>query len=135
MDRFLDIAPGSVFTARQVETNLTVTIKQMDFDKQPNKDYILNEIMVLRALKHPNIFNIIDSFLYKNELWLVMEYVEDGSLTDVLTTNSMSMRQIAAVSREACTGIEYLHSQGIIHRDIKSKNVLLTLRGDVKLSA
>jgi p21-activated kinase 1 len=106
----------------------------MDLDKQPKKDLIINEILVMRSSKHRNIVNYIDSFLYKNELWVVMEYMEGGSLTDVVTANLMSEGQIAAVSRETCQGLEHLHRHGVIHRDIKSDNVLLSLSGDIKLS-
>ena len=63
-----------------------------------------------------------------------MEYMEGGSLTDVVTANLMSEGQIAAVSRETARGLEHLHRHGVIHRDIKSDNVLLSLNGDVKLS-
>ena len=107
----------------------------MDLEKQPKKDLIINEILVMRASRHPNIVNYIDSFLYRNELWVVMEYMEGGSLTDVVTANLMSEGQIAAVSRETALGLEHLHKHGVIHRDIKSDNVLLSMQGDVKLSA
>jgi serine/threonine protein kinase len=128
-------ASGGVFTAYQVGSNLCVAIKQMDLDKQPKKDLIINEILVMRASRHPNIVNYIDSFLYKNDLWVVMEYMEGGSLTDVVTANLMTEGQISAVSRETCLGLEHLHRHGVIHRDIKSDNVLLSLSGDIKLSA
>ncbi|KAI0819162.1 kinase-like domain-containing protein [Trametes gibbosa] len=128
-------ASGGVYTAYQVGTNLSVAIKQMDLDKQPKKDLIINEILVMRASRHPNIVNYIDSFLHKNELWVVMEYMEGGSLTDVVTANLMTEGQIAAVSRETAQGLEHLHRHGVIHRDIKSDNVLLSLNGDIKLSA
>ena len=81
---------GGVYTAYQVGNNLSVAIKQMNLDKQPKKDLIINEILVMRASRHPNIVNYINSFLYKNELWVVMEYMEGGSLTDVVTANLMS---------------------------------------------
>ena len=106
----------------------------MDLDKQPKKDLIINEILVMRASRHANIVNYIDSFLYKNELWVVMEYMEGGSLTDVVTANLMTEGQIAAVSRETAQGLQHLHKHGVIHRDIKSDNVLLSLTGDIKLS-
>lgn len=124
-----------MFTAYQVGTNSSVAIKQMDLNKQPKKDLIINEILVMKASRHPNIVNYIDSFLHKNELWVVMEYMEGGSLTDVVTANLMSEGQIAAVSRETCQGLEHLHRHGVIHRDIKSDNVLLSMHGDIKLSA
>ena len=132
--RHLHSASGGVYTAYQVGSNLSVAIKQMDLDKQPKKDLIINEILVMRASRHPNIVNYIDSFLYKNELWVVMEYMEGGSLTDVVTANLMSEGQIAAVSRETCQGLDHLHRHGVIHRDIKSDNVLLSMNGDIKLS-
>ncbi|KAH7890802.1 STE/STE20/PAKA protein kinase [Phlebopus sp. FC_14] len=127
-------ASGGVYTAYQVGTNLSVAIKQMDLDKQPKKDLIINEILVMRASRHPNIVNYIDSFLHKNDLWVVMEYMEGGSLTDVVTANLMTEGQIAAVSRETAQGLEHLHRHGVIHRDIKSDNVLLSMNGDIKLT-
>lgn len=127
-------ASGGVYTAYQVGTNLSVAIKQMDLDKQPKKELIINEILVMRSSRHPNIVNYIDSFLYKNDLWVVMEYMEGGSLTDVVTANLMTEGQIAAVSRETAQGLEHLHRHGVIHRDIKSDNVLLSMQGDIKLS-
>ncbi|KAG8794269.1 signal transducing kinase of the PAK [Serendipita sp. 398] len=127
-------ASGGVYTAYQVGTNLSVAIKQMDLDKQPKKDLIINEILVMRSSRHPNIVNYIDSFLYKNDLWVVMEYMEGGSLTDVVTANLMTEGQISAVSRETAQGLEHLHRHGVIHRDIKSDNVLLSLVGDIKLT-
>jgi p21-activated kinase 1 len=123
-----------MFTAHQVGTNLSVAIKQMDLDKRPKKDHIINEIFVMRASRHTNIVNYINSFLYKNKLWVVMEYMEGGSLTDVVTANLMTEGQMAAVSRETAQGLQHLHKHGVIHRNIKSDHVLLSLTGDVKLS-
>ena len=128
-------ASGGLFTAYKVGTDLSVAIKQMDLDKQPKRDLIINEILVMRASRHQNIVNYIDSFLYKNELWVVMEYMEGGSVTDVMTANLMTEGQIVAVSRETAQGLQHLHNHGVIHRNIKSNNVLLSLSGDLKLSA
>lgn len=106
----------------------------MNLEQQPKQDLIINEILVMKESRHRNIVNFIDSFLLKGDLWVVMEYMEGGSLTDVVTCNIMSEGQIAAVSRETLEGLRHLHEHGVIHRDIKSDNILLSLQGDIKLS-
>lgn len=93
-------ASGGVYTAYEVGTNRCVAIKQMNLEQQPKKDLIINEIIVMKESKHRNIVNFMDSFLVKGDLWVVMEYMEGGSLTDVVTFNMMSEGQIAAVCRE-----------------------------------
>jgi p21-activated kinase 1 len=108
-------------------------VKQIDLGKHPHKVLTINEILVMRASRHPNIVRYIDSFLHKNELWVITEHMEGGSLTDVVTANLMSEGQIAAVSREMCQGLHHLHRHGVIHRDIKSDNVMLSPHGDIKL--
>ena len=74
----------------------------MDLEKQPKKDLIINEILVMRASRHPNIVNYIDSFLHKNELWVVMEYMEGGALTDIIENNTLEEDQIASICLEVC---------------------------------
>ena len=93
-------ASGGVYTAYEVGTNRCVAIKQMNLDQQPKKDLIINEIIVMKDSKHRNIVNFMDSFLVHGDLWVVMEYMEGGSLTDVVTFNIMTEGQIAAVCRE-----------------------------------
>lgn len=127
-------AHGDVFTANQVGTNISVVIKKMDLDKKPAK-YLINDILVMRASRHANIISYVDSFLHKNELWVVMEHMDGSSLADVVAANGMTEGQIAAVSREIAQGLQHLHEHGIIHRDIKSDDVFLSLAGDIKLSS
>ncbi|KAK0964857.1 signal transducing kinase of the PAK [Friedmanniomyces endolithicus] len=127
-------ASGGVYTAYEVGTNKCVAIKQMNLEQQPKKDLIINEIMVMRDSRHKNIVNFMDSFLVRGDLWVVMEYMEGGSLTDVVTFNMMSEGQISAVCRETLHGLQFLHSKGVIHRDIKSDNILLSMDGNIKLT-
>jgi p21-activated kinase 1 len=93
-------ASGGVFTAIEVGTKKCVAIKQMNLEQQPKKDLIINEIIVMKDSKHKNIVNFMDSYLHDGDLWVVMEYMQGGSLTDVVTFNIMSEGQIAAVCRE-----------------------------------
>ena len=127
-------ASGGVYTAFEVGTNKCVAIKQMNLEQQPKKDLIINEILVMRDSKHKNVVNFMDSFLVRGDLWVVMEYMEGGSLTDVVTFNMMSEGQISAVCRETLHGLQFLHSKGVIHRDIKSDNILLSMEGSIKLT-
>ncbi|TID20805.1 Pkinase-domain-containing protein [Venturia nashicola] len=127
-------ASGGVYTAIERESGRCVAIKQMNLEQQPKKDLIVNEILVMRESKHKNIVNFMDSYLVKGDLWVVMEFMEGGSLTDVVTYNMMTEGQIAAVCRETLHGLQHLHSKGVIHRDIKSDNVLLSLEGNIKLT-
>ena len=127
-------ASGGVYTAFEVGSNRCVAIKQMNLEQQPKKDLIINEILVMKDSKHKNIVNFLDSFLVRGDLWVVMEYMEGGSLTDVVTFNMMSEGQISAVCRETLHGLQFLHSKGVIHRDIKSDNILLSMEGNIKLT-
>lgn len=127
-------ASGGVFTGYERNSNRLVAIKQMNLEQQPKKDLIINEIIVMKESSHPNIVNFIDSYLTGGELWVVMEFMEGGSLTDVVTFNIMTEGQIASVCRETLKGLQHLHSKGVIHRDIKSDNILLSNEGNIKLS-
>lgn len=93
-------ASGAVYTAYEAGTNKCVAVKQMELAKQPKKDLIVNEIIVMKGSKHKNIVNFLDSYLVGGDLWVIMEYMEGGSLTDVVTFNMMSEPQIAAVCKE-----------------------------------
>lgn len=111
-------ASGSVYVAKVKENPLSkiaqgviaqqgskaqVAIKQMDLAHQPRKELIVNEIMVMKDSKHKNIVNFLDAFLRNNftELWVVMEYMEGGALTDVIDNNpTITEDQIATICLE-----------------------------------
>ena len=147
--RLIGSASGMVFVAKTLATGKKVAIKQMELSEQPRKELIVNEIVVMKESHHPNVVNYLDSFLVKSsELWVIMEYMEGGALTDVIENNKLGESQIAAICLEVghllyalpvlmdqtCRGLQHLHSRSIIHRDTKSDNLLMNTAGEVKIS-
>jgi tRNA A-37 threonylcarbamoyl transferase component Bud32 len=140
-DHFIKIGEGStanVYIAIDKHYGTHVAIKQMNITKQQRKELLFNEVMIMRDYKHPNIVEMYGSYLVDNELWVVMEYLDGGALTDLLVTTTgetrMSEQQIATVCKSVLKALAYLHSNGVIHRDIKSDSILLSTDGFVKLS-
>lgn len=97
---------------------------------------------MLQYSNHRNIATYYGAFVKKSspgkddQLWLVMEYCGAGSVTDLVkSTKGQSLKEewIAYISREILRGLSYLHSNKVIHRDIKGQNVLLTDNAEVKL--
>ena len=73
----------------------------MDLSNQPRKELIVNEILVMKESQHPNIVNFLEAYLVRsNELWVVMEYMEGGALTDVIENNTLEEDQIASICLE-----------------------------------
>ena len=82
-------------------TGKKIAIKEMDLSNQPRKELIVNEILVMKESQHPNIVNFLDAYLVKNnELWVVMEYMEGGALTDIIENNTLEEDQISSICLE-----------------------------------
>ncbi|KAJ3496147.1 hypothetical protein NLG97_g2875 [Lecanicillium saksenae] len=114
-----------------------VAIKEMNLARQTRKEALLDEIIIMKEGKHKNVINFLDAFLVNDNrsLWVVMDYMDGGALIDLIDNNpKIDERHIATICRETCLGLQHLHSKQIVHRDIKSDNVLIDSRGNVKIS-
>ncbi|OWK57175.1 Serine/threonine-protein kinase PAK 3 [Lonchura striata] len=131
---FVHIGQGRTAGAQWSPISFQVALKKMPLRKRSRKELVVNEIQVMKENRHPNIVNYIDSYLVNEDLWLVMEYVDGGTLTSVLVQVFMEERMIAAISRECLKALDFLHSKNVIHRDVKSDNILLGMDGSVKLT-
>ncbi|CAK9297137.1 unnamed protein product [Gordionus sp. m RMFG-2023] len=116
--------------------NRSVAVKKMDLRKQQRRELLFNEVAIMRDYPHPCIVEMYGSYLVGEELWVVMELMEGGPLTDIVLRRATQRNeeQIATVCRSCLKALAFLHSQGVIHRDIKSDSILLTKDGRVKLS-
>ncbi|NXO18333.1 PAK1 kinase, partial [Oriolus oriolus] len=77
-----------------------VALKKMPLHKRSRKELIVSEIQIMKENRHPNIVNYIDSYLVDEDLWLVMEYVDGGTLASILIRVFIEEGMIAAISRE-----------------------------------
>ncbi|XP_009468571.1 PREDICTED: serine/threonine-protein kinase PAK 4 [Nipponia nippon] len=137
LDNFIKIGEGStgiVCIATVKSTGKLVAVKKMDLRKQQRRELLFNEVVIMRDYQHENVVEMYNSYLVGDELWVVMEFLEGGALTDIVTHTRMNEEQIAAVCLAVLKALSVLHAQGVIHRDIKSDSILLTHDGRVKLS-
>ncbi|XP_061638074.1 mitogen-activated protein kinase kinase kinase kinase 5-like isoform X3 [Phyllopteryx taeniolatus] len=126
---------GEVYKARNKQTGNLAAIKIIKTEPEDDFSTIQQEIVIVRSCKHGNIVAYYGSYIWANKLWICMEFCGGGSLQDVYSvTGPLSEAQIAYVCREMLQGVDYLHSQRKMHRDIKGANILLNDHGEVKLA-
>ncbi|WWD22878.1 hypothetical protein CI109_107373 [Kwoniella shandongensis] len=126
---------GTVWKASHNETKEIVAIKMIDLESSDDDiSEIQAEIAHLSSCFSDHVTKYYGSFVRGARLWIVMEYLAGGSCLDLLKPGVFTEAQIAIVCRELLIGLEYLHSEGKIHRDIKAANVLLSDSGAVKLA-
>eukprot|EP01094_Clydonella_sp_ATCC50884_P002732 TRINITY_DN12082_c0_g1_i1.p1 TRINITY_DN12082_c0_g1~~TRINITY_DN12082_c0_g1_i1.p1 ORF type:complete len:626 (+),score=159.96 TRINITY_DN12082_c0_g1_i1:147-1880(+) len=125
---------GEVYRGISKKDGSEVAIKILNIGPKDKFSTIENEIIMMRDSKHKNVVGYRGSFLKDGKLWVAMDYMDGGALTEVISVCQMTENQIAAVCKEILHALEMMHAANRIHRDIKSDNILLSLGGEVKLA-
>ncbi|XP_076904740.1 uncharacterized protein LOC143560296 [Bidens hawaiensis] len=127
---------GDVYKGFDKELNKVVAVKVIDLEESEDEiEDIQKEIAVLQQCRSQYVTEYYASYLHRTKLWIVMEYMAGGSVADLIQPNQpLDEMSIAYILRDLLHAIEYLHTEGKIHRDIKAANILLTANGDVKVA-
>ena len=112
-----------------------VAIKIMKVEKQP-LTMLTNEVSIMKKIRHENVVSCLEAIYVEsvNKFWLVMQYVKGCSLARILKVTSLTEGQICSTTKQFVKGLHYLHQENIVHRDIKSNNILVDVRGNTKIT-
>ena len=98
-------------------------------------EFVKNEIGFQALSKHRNIVQVIESYVFKEEVYMVLEFMPAGSITKMLSKGAQFQEPVIGfVCREVLVGLEFMHKRFTIHRDLKGDNVLIDFKGNVKLA-
>ncbi|XP_059846179.1 serine/threonine-protein kinase 10 isoform X2 [Hypanus sabinus] len=131
-----DGAFGKVYKAKNKETGVLAAAKVIEVKSEEELEDYMVEIEILASCDHIYIVKQLDAFFYENKLWIMIEFCPGGAVDAIMLEldRGLTEPQIRVVARQMLEAVDYLHSQKIIHRDLKAGNVLLSQDGNVKLA-
>lgn len=127
---------GDVYLALDTKLDRKVAIKVLPPDSLANpnlKKRLVREAQAAARLDHPNICAIYDVNEANSLTFIVMQYIEGETLADKMELNPLLLSDALAIAEQAAEGLSEAHARGIVHRDIKPQNMMLTQRGQLKL--
>ncbi|KAI1074418.1 Pkinase-domain-containing protein [Whalleya microplaca] len=126
---------GKVYKGVEKRSGQAVAIKVIDIESAEDEvEDIIQEIAILSELQSPYVTKYYGSYAKGAELWIVMEFCSGGSCADLMKPGMIGEDYIAIIIRELLLGLDYLHADKKLHRDIKAANILLGSNGQVKLA-
>lgn len=132
------VVPQSAQTKMGKRKKQKVAIKKVSHNNPQEKQTNLDELGFLASLSHPNIVNFFYALHVKEpqqneEIWIVTEYLLGGTLADASSYGEWPENSVAFVAWQILKALDYLHSFNIAHRDLKSTNVMMSVKGEIKL--
>jgi serine/threonine protein kinase len=126
-----------VYKGYQESLNRYVALKVLRKELTSDRKFIARfrrEALAVAKLSHPNILHIHDANLAHGRYYIAMEYVDGGSLKDLLAQGPLPIGNAIDIAIQLADALDYAHREGLIHRDVKPANVLLTRSGRPKLA-
>ena len=122
---------GQVYKGIDLKSGDTVAIKQIALEgiSSGSLQGVMGEIELLKTLNHKNIVKYVGSFKTRTHLYIILEFMENGALSAIIKPNRFGVfpeTLIAVYIAQVLQGLQYLHDQGVVHRDIKGANILTT---------
>lgn len=131
---------ATVYRAQDLQTGQFVALKHLNLpanltkrEHQARITRFQNEARTMSFLKHPHIMSVYDSFVLKDQHYMVMEYLEGMHLRDFLMRFHLDIRQLLELFAQIAAALDYAHGKNVIHRDIKPENLMITREGQAKL--
>ena len=127
---------GVVYKAEDTKLKREVAIKFLPHHIQANdeeRERLKIEAQAAAALNHPNIATIHAIEETADELFIVMEYIEGQELKEKIGLSNLMVEEILKIAVQIADGLHAAHEKGIVHRDIKSSNIMITNKGQIKI--